>query len=35
MVALTDSPEKVASAIENAGGRAIISHFDSIGVKQE
>ncbi len=35
MVALTDSPEKVASAIENAGGRAIISHFDSSGVKQE
>ncbi len=35
MVALTDSPGEVASAIENAGGRAIISHFNSSGVKQE
>ena len=35
MVALTDSPRDVASAIENAGGRAIISHFDPGGVKQE
>lgn len=35
MVALTDSPREVASAIENAGGRAIISHFNSCGVKQE
>jgi mevalonate kinase len=35
MVALTDSPVEVASAIENAGGRAIISHFNSSGVKQE
>ena len=35
MVALTDSPDKVASAIENAGGMAIISHFDPNGVKQE
>ncbi len=35
MVALTDSPDKVASAIENAGGRAIISHVNSSGVKQE
>jgi len=35
MVALTDSPDKVASAIENAGGKAIISHFNSSGVKQE
>lgn len=35
MVALTDSPDEVASAIENAGGRAIISHFNSSGVKQE
>lgn len=35
MVALTDSPREVASAIENAGGRAIISHFNSSGVMQE
>ncbi|GFO97362.1 mevalonate kinase [groundwater metagenome] len=35
MVALTDSPGEVASAIENAGGKAIISHFNSSGVKQE
>ncbi len=35
MVALTDSPDEVASAIEDAGGRAIISHFNSSGVKQE
>lgn len=35
MVALSDSPREVASAIENAGGRAIISHFDPGGVKQE
>jgi mevalonate kinase len=35
MVALTDLPVEVASAIENAGGRAIISHFNSSGVKQE
>jgi len=35
MVALTDSPDEVASAIENAGGRAMISHFNSSGVKQE
>ena len=35
MVALTDSPGEVASAIENAGGMAIISHFNSSGVKQE
>ncbi len=35
MVALTDSPDEVANAIENAGGRAIISHFNSNGVKQE
>ena len=35
MVALTDSPSEVASAIENAGGMAIISHFDPNGVMQE
>lgn len=35
MVALTDSPDEVASAIEYAGGRAMISHFNSSGVKQE
>ncbi len=35
MVALTDSPDEVASAIENAGGMAIISKFNSCGVKQE
>jgi mevalonate kinase len=35
MVALTDSPDEVACAIEKAGGKAIISHFNSSGVKQE
>lgn len=35
MVALTDSPDDVASAIEKAGGIAIISKFNSGGVKQE
>ncbi len=35
MVALTDSPDKVALAIENAGGRAIKSHINSSGVRRE
>ena len=35
MVALTDSPDEVASAIEAAGGRAIITKFTSQGVVQE
>lgn len=35
MVALTDSPRKVASAIERAGGRAIITEFTAEGVLQE
>ncbi len=35
MVALTDSPEKVASAIEAAGGEAIITRFTSKGVIKE
>ena len=34
MVALTDSPEKVANAIEKAGGSAIISSFTPDGVLQ-
>jgi len=34
MVALTDSPEKVANAIEKAGGSAIISGFTPDGVLQ-
>lgn len=34
MVALTDSPRDVAAAIEKAGGKAIISRFNSGGVKQ-
>ncbi len=35
MVALTDSPHKVADAIEKAGGQAIITRFTSEGVVQE
>ena len=35
MVALTDSPEEVASAIEAAGGQAIITKFTSQGVVSE
>jgi len=35
MVALTDSPSKVASAIERAGGRAIITGFTAEGVLKE
>ncbi len=35
MVALTDSPNAVASAIEAAGGKAIITQFTSKGVVQE
>lgn len=35
MVALTDSPENVASAIREAGGQAIISGFTSSGVRRE
>lgn len=35
MVALTDSPHEVASAIERAGGRAIITGFTRDGVMQE
>lgn len=35
MVALTDSPNKIASAIERAGGQAIITRFTSRGVIQE
>lgn len=35
MVALTDSQEEVAHAIENAGGKAIISRFTREGVLQE
>lgn len=34
MVALADSPREVASAIEKAGGQAIITRFTSEGVKQ-
>jgi mevalonate kinase len=35
MVALTDSPEEVAAAIEKAGGQAIITRFTSEGVKEQ
>ncbi len=35
MVALTDSPPDVASAIEKAGGHAIITSFTSLGVMPE
>jgi mevalonate kinase len=35
MVALTDSQEEVAQAIENAGGKAIITRFAREGVLQE
>ncbi len=35
MVALTDSPDEVASAIEAAGGKAIITKFTSKGVIKE
>ncbi|MCX9010059.1 MAG: mevalonate kinase [Candidatus Methanoperedens sp.] len=35
MVALTDSPRKVASAIERAGGKAIVTEFTAEGVLQE
>ncbi len=35
MVAITDSPRKVASAIEAAGGQAIITNFTSNGVMLE
>jgi mevalonate kinase len=35
MVALADSPHKVAAAIEAAGGKAIITGFTSQGVLQE
>jgi mevalonate kinase len=34
MVALTDSPRKVAKAIEKAGGQAIITEFTPLGVIQ-
>jgi mevalonate kinase len=35
MVALTDSPQKVAPAIEKAGGQAIVTRFTSNGVQKE
>jgi mevalonate kinase len=35
MVALADSPQAVAAAIENAGGQAIITRFTSEGVKKQ
>jgi len=35
MVALTDRPEKVASAIEDAGGKAIITRATELGVEVE
>lgn len=35
MMALTDSQEEVAQAIENAGGKAIITRFTREGVLQE
>ncbi|HLB69747.1 MAG: mevalonate kinase [Candidatus Methanoperedens sp.] len=35
MVALTDSPDRVASAIEAAGGQAIVTAFTKEGVRQE
>lgn len=35
MVALTDSPQKVASAIEKAGGHAIVTRFTPNGVQTE
>lgn len=35
MVAISDSPDEVAAAIENAGGKAIITALTPLGVKKE